>query len=100
VRSGSSWPVPALALAWGWHAALPPFPRTAKRYSWWAIDDTGRWHVGQQTNAPIGGIDGHGLTDIALIPPLHPAATSLDIVLSGPTGQARATTPLHWQPLR
>jgi hypothetical protein len=88
------------ALAWGWHAGRTPFPRTDERYSWWAIDNSGRWHIAQQTNAPIGGINGHGFTDIALIPPLHPAATSLDIILTGPTAQASATTPLDWQPLR
>jgi hypothetical protein len=50
-------------------------------------------------SGPIGGVDGHGLTDIALIPPLHPMATSLDIILTGPTARATATVPLRWQPL-
>ena len=87
------------ALAWGWHATRTPFPRTAAPYSWTALDDGGRWHIARQVNAPIGGIGGHGYTDIALIPPLHPAATSLDIILTGPTAQASATIPLNWQPL-
>lgn len=87
------------ALAWGWHATRTPFPRTAGQYSWTALDDRGRWHVARQVNAPIGGISGHGYTDIALIPPLHPAATRLDVILTGPTTQAGATIPLNWQPL-
>ncbi|HEV3288348.1 MAG TPA: hypothetical protein VG123_05090, partial [Streptosporangiaceae bacterium] len=87
------------ALAWGWHATRTPFPRTAGQYSWTALDDAGRWHVARQVNAPIGGISGHGYTDIALIPPLHPAATSLDVILTGPTTRASATLPLNWQPL-
>jgi hypothetical protein len=87
------------ALAWGWHATRTPFPRTAEPYSWTALDDGGRWHIARQVNAPIGGISGHGYTDIALIPPLHPAATSLDVILTGPTTQASATIPLNWQPL-
>jgi hypothetical protein len=56
------------ALAWGWHATRTPFPQTAEPYSWTALDDGGRWHVARQVNAPIGGISGHGYTDIALIP--------------------------------
>jgi hypothetical protein len=88
------------ALAWGWVPARTRFPRTGQRYSWTALDDAGRWHIARQTGGPIGGMDGHGLTDIALIPPLHPAATSLDIILTGPTTQANATVTLHWQPLR
>jgi hypothetical protein len=87
------------ALAWGWHATRTPFPRTAGQYSWTALDDGGRWHVARHVNAPIGGISGHGNTDIALIPPLHPAATSLDVILTGPTARTSATIPLNWQPL-
>ena len=87
------------ALAWGWHATRTPFPRTAALYSWTALDNRGRWHIARQVNAPIGGISGHGYTDIALIPPLHPAATGLDIILTGPATQASATIPLNWQPL-
>jgi hypothetical protein len=88
------------ALAWGWHAERTRFPRTNQRYSWWALDNAGRWHVVRQTNAPIGGVNGHGHTDIALIPALHPAATSLEVILTGPSAQASATTPLNWQALR
>lgn len=86
------------ALAWGWHATRTPFPRTAGPYSWTALDDRGRWHLARQVNAPIGGTGGHGYTDIALIPPLHPASTSLDVILTGPTARASATIPLNWQP--
>lgn len=87
------------ALAWGWIPARTRFPRTGQRYSWTALDDAGRWHIARQTSGPTGGVDGHGLTDLALIPPLHPAATSLDIVLTGPTARTAATVPLRWQPL-
>lgn len=87
------------ALAWGWHATRTPFPRTAGQYVWAARDNGGRWHVARQVNAPIGGTGGHGYTDIAFIPPLHPAATSLDIILTGPRARASVTVPLNWQAL-
>jgi hypothetical protein len=32
-----------------------------------------------------------------LVPPLHPAATSLEVIVTGASGRVRATVPLHWQ---
>ena len=31
-----------------------------------------------------------------LTPPLHPAATALDVFVTGPCHQVRATVPLRW----
>jgi hypothetical protein len=31
-----------------------------------------------------------------LTPPLHPAATALDVIVTGPDRQIRATVPLGW----
>ena len=37
---------------------------------------------------------------IYLTPPLHPEATSLDVILSGPECRVQATVPLDWEPGR
>jgi hypothetical protein len=39
-----------------------------------------------------------GMIKMYLTPPLHPEATSLDVILSGPGRQVQATVPLDWGP--
>jgi hypothetical protein len=80
-----------LVFAWGW----PPRPREFRPqqpFSWWARDDTGRWHVGRATvhGAPA------GTFRLEFSPPLHPGATALDIILTGRSGRVTATVPLAW----
>jgi hypothetical protein len=89
----SSWERQAtvLVFAWGWR----PFPRDFRPeqpFSWWARDDAGRWHVGRATahGAPA------GTFTLELAPPLHPAARSLDVILTGRSGRVTATLPLRW----
>jgi hypothetical protein len=63
--------------------------------SWQARDSSGRWHLvnsmsygsASQTN---------GMIKMYLTPPLHPGATSLDVILSGPGCRVQATVPLDW----
>jgi hypothetical protein len=67
--------------------------------SWRARDSAGRWHVvsgmswGMATQT-------RGMIKIYLTPPLHPEATSLDVILSGPQCRVQATVPLDWEPAR
>jgi hypothetical protein len=67
--------------------------------SWRACDSTGRWHLisgmswGMATQT-------RGMIKMYLTPPLHPGATSLDVILSGPGCRVQATVPLDWEPGR
>ena len=89
----SSWERQAtvLVFAWGWAQAPREF-RPRQPFSWWARDDAGRWHVGRPRP---GGMDG-GTFQLELTPPLHPAARSLDIILTGRSDRVTATLPLAW----
>ncbi len=89
----SSWERHAtlLVFAWGWSQQPQEF-RPRQPFSWWARDDAGRWHV-----ARTGVHDAAtGTFQLELTPPLHPAAKSLDIILTGRAGQVTATLPLAW----
>ena len=39
------------------------------------------------------------MIQMRLVPPLHPAATSLDVMVSDGRRQVSATVPLNWLPL-
>lgn len=80
-----------LVFAWGWRPQPREF-QPQQPFSWWARDDTGRWHVGRATahGAPA------GTFSLEFSPPLHPGATSLDIILTGRSGRVTATVPLAW----
>ncbi len=88
-------------LAWGWRQphVLPPSRLFRgpwhQQFSWWARDDMGRWHIGREWGNTFG--SGHSDLEVELTPPLHPAATSLDIILAGRTGEARSTVRLDWK---
>jgi hypothetical protein len=89
----SSWERHAtvLVFAWGWSPRRREF-RPQQPFSWWARDDAGRWHVGRvaiHDALP-------GTFQLELTPPLHPAAKSLDIILTGRDGRVTATLPLAW----
>jgi hypothetical protein len=89
----SSWERHATVLifAWGWSPRPREF-RPQQPFSWWARDDADRWHVGRvamHNAAP-------GTFQLELTPPLHPAARSLDIILTGRDGRVTATLPLAW----
>jgi hypothetical protein len=80
-------------LAWGWQ----PSPRRdlgGDRFSWWARDDRGRWHLAREHGAHYGG----GQVDllVELGPALDPDARALEIIVRGPSGQAAVTVPLRW----
>ena len=80
-------------VAWGWQ----PSPRTGlggERFSWWARDDRGRWHLAREHGAHYGG----GQVDLLVEfgPALDPDARALEIIVRGPSSQAAVTVPLRW----
>jgi len=81
-------------LAWGWAPYGGPLRAPLDQFVWRARDDAGRSHV-----AGLAGSGGSGQTDLylTLVPPLHPAAASLEVTVTGRAGRVQATVPLHWQ---
>ena len=83
--------------AQGWlvHGTGPSGEPLDLSLSWRARDSTGRWHLvsgmswGMTTQTK-------GMIKMYLTPPLHPGATSLDVILSGPRCRVQATVPLDW----
>ena len=63
--------------------------------SWWARDSAGRWHT-----ASGGSWGRHGNRQWAgmlrLRPPFHPAATSLELTITGRSERLRIMLPLRW----
>ncbi len=80
-------------VGWGWEPRPLPFPG-APRYSWWARDDRGRWHVARLP----GEHHGRGPADLLIefAPALDPDARTLEIIMRGPSSQAAVTVPLRW----
>jgi len=68
---------------------------TLGKLGWWARDDRGRWHVATVTAGAWNRT--HADMKLELTPPLHPDATSLDVIITGKTGQVTATLPLDWR---
>jgi hypothetical protein len=60
----------------------------------WARDDTGRWHHAAGSESS----QSDDQTDLAieLVPPLHPMATSVDIIVTGSSERVTVTLPLTW----
>ena len=62
--------------------------------TWQARDSAGRWHL-------VSGMhwgSQQGMIQMQLVPPLHPAADALDVMVSDGTRQVSATVPLAWLP--
>jgi hypothetical protein len=78
----------------GWHPdhLQPP---CGTRYSWWARDNAGRWHLA--TEGAHGYHGGQGDLELRFRPPIHPRATALDIFVIGPASATGVTVPLDWQ---
>lgn len=78
--------------AWGWPWQPHGF-RYQQPFSWWARDSAGRWHVGRPSPHNLVA----GTFQLELTPPLDPAATALDIMVTGQSSRVTATVPLDWQ---
>jgi hypothetical protein len=89
----SSWErqVSMPVVAWGWQPRPRVF-RPGQPFSWWARDDTGRWHVGRTGPYHLGA----RTFQVEFTPPLHPGATSLDIILTGSAARITVSAPLRW----
>jgi hypothetical protein len=83
----------------GWlvHGTGPPSSPLDLSLSWRARDSTGRWHLvsGMSWGAAS---RTRGMIKMYLTPPLHPAATALEVIVTGPTSRVRATVPLGPHP--
>lgn len=80
------------AVGWGWEPR--PLPGLGQqRYTWWARDDQGRWHLAR---APGGNRGGVVNLLVEFGPALHPDARSLEVIVRGPASQAAVTLPLRW----
>jgi len=66
--------------------------------SWWSQDDVGRWHTSSGGNWSRHG-DQEWSGVIIFRPPLHPAAKSLTLTITGISEQLRIEFPLHWSNL-
>ena len=79
-------------VAWGWQPS--PLTGLGDRFSWWARDDQGRWHLARGDGARFGG----GQVDLFVEfgPALHPDARSLQLFVRGPTAQVAVSLPLRW----
>jgi hypothetical protein len=63
--------------------------------SWQARDSAGRWHLvsGMSWGSAS---QSKGMIKMYLTPPLHPAASDLEVIVAGPDRRVRATVPLGW----
>ncbi len=84
-------------VGWGWPQGWPDPPGQRTVPVIWARDDTGRWHIATEHGGSFG--NGHADVTLRLTPPLHPAASALEIMLTGREARAVATVPLTWQDL-
>jgi hypothetical protein len=83
----------------GWlvHGTGPASSPLDLSLSWRARDSTGRWHLVSGMSWGVASPT-RGMIKMFLTPPLHPAATSLDVIVTGPTSRVCATVPLGWAP--
>ena len=78
-------------LCWGWPPERGEF-RPSRPFSWWARDDTGRWHVGR-----IGTFNAlPGTFHVEFRPPLPRGTGALDIMLTGSASRVTVPVPLRW----
>jgi hypothetical protein len=85
------------ALCWGWSALDDPAEAAGTESCWLARDSTGQWMTGETESGS--GDDEHAEIQLTLSPPPDPAATTLDLILVGGTGQVAVTIPLTWRPV-
>jgi hypothetical protein len=80
---------------WAVHGLGPHSDPGQVTLTWRARDSAGRWHL-------VSGMhwgSQQGMIQLRLVPPLHPAASSLEVMVSDGSRQVSATVPLDWWPL-
>lgn len=80
-----------LGLGWLVHGTPRSEPPDVS-LSWQARDSAGRWHLVQGTNWG----SRQGMIQMHLTPPLHPAASSLEVIITGTRHKICAAVPLDW----
>jgi hypothetical protein len=65
------------------------------RFSCWIKDSAGHWHVARTLGSNSDNISWTEL-HMQVAPPLHRAATWLEVVVTSMSGRVRATVPLDW----
>jgi hypothetical protein len=95
LRSHPAW-ADLYVMAWGPQHEPRRLEDTTAPWSWSARDDQGRWHIATVSGTSTFS-DDHQHLQLHLVPPLHPQATSLEVTVAGPPGQATATVPLDWK---
>jgi hypothetical protein len=81
-------------LGWGWPWTGGMFEDLWQPFSWWARDDAGRWYRGSEGG--YGRSSDMAEFQIELRPPVHPEATTLEVSLTGMSGQVTAAVPVTW----
>ena len=83
--------VPA-GLGWLVHGTPPGDEPADVSLSWRARDSAGRWHLvsGSSWGSK------QGMIQLHLTPPLHPAARSVEVIVTGTRHEIRAVMPLDW----
>jgi hypothetical protein len=82
--------VTVFALVWG-VAPAAAAELTTERYLWLARDDLGHWHAGRALGGPRRPVVA---LDVVLVPALDPAATTLEVIVTGRGGRVQATVDL------
>ena len=79
----------------GWltHGMGPAGDLVNLSLSWQARDSAGRWHLVKDMSWGSAA-QAKGMIKMYLTPPLHPAATALEVIVTGPAHRVRATMPL------
>ena len=81
-----------LGLGWLVHGTPSGSEPPDVSLSWQARDSAGRWHLVRGTNWG----SRQGMIQMHLTPPLHPAARSLEVIITGTRREIRAAVPLDW----
>ena len=81
-----------LGLGWLVHGTPAGHEPPDVSLSWQARDSAGRWHLVRGTNWG----SRQGMIQMHLTPPLHPSASSLEVIISGTRSEIRAAVPLDW----
>lgn len=81
-----------LGLGWLVHGTPPGHEPPDVSLSWQARDSAGRWHLVRGTNWG----SRQGMIQMHLTPPLHPASSSLEVIITGTRSEIRAALPLNW----
>jgi hypothetical protein len=76
---------------WKYGRVLKPLPVL------WIQDNSGRWHATQTEGISPPVVNGEVVLWLRILPPLDRSTTSIDVVATGQSAEARAILPLRWK---